>query len=46
MEVYDWRLLPLRLHLAGSIVDSDYSISVDPPKTHDVVVVTTSLMNL
>ncbi|MGD8903554.1 MAG: DUF362 domain-containing protein, partial [Anaerolineae bacterium] len=46
VEVYDWRLRPLRLHLARSVVDSDFRISVGPPKTHDVVIVTLSLKNL
>ena len=44
--VYDWRLRPLRLHLARSVVESDFRISVGPPKTHDVVVVTLSLKNM
>jgi len=43
VDVYDWRLRPLRLHLARSVVESDYRISVGPPKTHDVVIVTPSL---
>jgi uncharacterized protein (DUF362 family) len=46
VEVYDWRLRPLRLHLARSVVDSDFRISVGPPKTHDVVIVTLSLKNM
>ncbi len=46
VEVYDWRLRPLRLHLARSVVDSDFRISVGPPKTHDVVVATASLKNM
>jgi uncharacterized protein (DUF362 family) len=45
MEVYDWRLRPLRLHLARSVVESDFRISVGPPKTHDAVTVTLSLKN-
>ena len=40
VDVYDWRLRPLRLHLARSVVESDFRISVGPPKTHDVVIVT------
>jgi uncharacterized protein (DUF362 family) len=44
--VYDWRLRPLRLHLARSVVDSDFRISVGPPKTHDFVQVTLSLKNM
>lgn len=46
VDVYDWKLRPLRLHLARSVVDSDFRISVGPPKTHDVVIVTLSLKNM
>jgi uncharacterized protein (DUF362 family) len=46
VEVYDWRLRPLRLHLARSVVESDFRISVGPPKTHDVVIATLSLKNM
>ena len=46
VDVYDWRLRPLRLHLARSVVGSDFRISVGPPKTHDVVIVTLSLKNM
>lgn len=46
VDVYDWRLRPLRLHLARSIVESDFRISVGPPKTHDMVIVTLSLKNM
>jgi uncharacterized protein (DUF362 family) len=46
VEVYDWRLRPLRLDLARSVVESDFRISVGPPKTHDVVLVTLSLKNM
>ena len=46
VDVYDWRLHPLRLHLARSVVDSDFRISVGPPKTHDVVIVTLGLKNM
>lgn len=46
INVYDWRLHPLRLHLARSVVDSDYRISVGPLKTHDVVILTASLKNM
>ncbi len=46
VDVYDWRLRPLRLHLARTVVDSDFRISVGPPKTHDVVIVTQSLKNM
>ena len=46
VDVYDWRLRPLRLHLARSVVESDFRISVGPPKTHDIVIVTLSLKNM
>ena len=46
VDVYDWRLRPLRLHLARSVVESDFRISVGPPKTHDAVIVTLSLKNM
>jgi uncharacterized protein (DUF362 family) len=46
VDVYDWRLRPLRLHLARTVVESDFRISVGPIKTHDVVIVTLSLKNM
>jgi uncharacterized protein (DUF362 family) len=46
VDVYDWRLRPLRLHLARTVVESDFRISLALPKTHDVVVVTLSLKNI
>jgi len=46
VQVYDRQLRPLHLHLARSAVDSDFRISVGPPKTHDVVIVTLSLKNM
>ena len=46
VEVFDWRMRPLHLHLARSVVESDFRISVGPPKTHDVVIVTLSLKNM
>lgn len=46
VEVYDSGLRPLRLHLARSVVESDFRISVGPPKTHDVVIATLSLKNM
>ena len=46
VDVYDWKLRPLRLHLARSVVESDFRISVGPPKTHDIVIVTLSLKNM
>lgn len=44
--VYDRAGRPQRLRLARTIVDSDFRISVGPPKTHDVVIATLSLKNM
>jgi len=46
VDVYDWRLRRLHLQMARSVVDSDFRISVGPPKTHDVVIVTLSIKNM
>jgi uncharacterized protein (DUF362 family) len=46
VKAYDRRLRPLRLDMARSVVDSDFRISVGPPKTHDAVIVTLSLKNM
>ncbi len=46
IQVYDRRLRPQTLRLARTVVESDLRISVGPPKTHDVVIVTLSLKNM
>ncbi len=46
VRVYDRKLRPLRLHVARTVLESDFRISVGPPKTHDVVMVTLSLKNM
>jgi uncharacterized protein (DUF362 family) len=46
VDAFDKRLQPIKLRLARTLVDSDYIISVSPPKTHDTVVVTLSLKNI
>lgn len=46
VQAYDRKLRPLRLHLARTVLESDFRISVGPPKTHDVVMVTLSLKNM
>ncbi|MFN2226138.1 MAG: DUF362 domain-containing protein [Anaerolineae bacterium] len=46
VTAYNWRLRPMRLHMAHSVVDSDFRISIGPPKTHDIVIVTLSLKNM
>jgi uncharacterized protein (DUF362 family) len=46
VEGYDRDLRPLSLRVARTMVESDYLISVGPPKTHDTVNVTLSLKNV
>ena len=46
VRIYDRRLRPLTVHLARTVVESDYRISVGPPKTHDTVIVTLSIKNM
>jgi len=46
VQVYDRELQPLFLRVAKTVVESDYRISVCPPKTHDSVIVTLSLKNM
>ena len=46
VQVYDRHLRPLTVHLARTAVEADYRISVGPPKTHDLVVVTLSIKNV
>lgn len=46
VELYDRGLRPLKLKVARTIVESDFRISVCPPKTHDTVIVTLSLKNM
>ncbi|NLF00682.1 MAG: DUF362 domain-containing protein [Anaerolineales bacterium] len=46
VQAYDRRLRPQTLHMARTVVESDYRISVGPPKTHDTVVVTLSIKNM
>ncbi|MBC7237739.1 MAG: DUF362 domain-containing protein, partial [Chloroflexi bacterium] len=43
---YDGHLRPKLLRVARTMVESDYRISVGPPKTHDIVLVTLSLKNM
>jgi uncharacterized protein (DUF362 family) len=44
--VYNRRLQPMRLRLARTVVEADFRISVCPPKTHDLVIVTLSIKNM
>ncbi len=46
VQIYDRRLRPLTVHLARTVVEAGYRISVGPPKTHDTVIVTLSIKNM
>lgn len=46
VELYDRRRRPLILQAARTAVESDYRISIGPPKTHDYAIVTLSLKNM
>lgn len=46
LQVYNRHLKPQTLQMARTVVDSDFRISVGPPKTHDTVIVTLSLKNM
>ena len=46
VQVYDRRLRPMTVLMARSVVESDYRISVGPPKVHDVVIVTLAIKNM
>jgi uncharacterized protein (DUF362 family) len=46
VEACDRRGRLLRLHLARTVVESDYRISVGPLKTHDAVIATLSIKNM
>ena len=46
VQVYGRRLRPRTVYLARTVVEADYRISVGPPKTHDLVVVTLSIKNM
>ena len=46
VEAFDRRLQPVRLRLSRTLAESDYVVSVGPPKTHDTVVATLSLKNV
>ncbi len=46
VRVLDRHLRPLTVHLARTVVEADYRISIGPPKTHDVVLVTLSVKNM
>lgn len=46
VEAFDKKFRPMSLHLSKTTMESDFRISVCPPKTHDNVVVTLSLKNI
>jgi len=46
VKVYNRRLRPLTVYLARTAVEADFRISVGPPKTHDVVIVTLAIKNM
>ena len=46
VQVLDRDLKPLTLRVARTMIESDYRISVNPPKTHDFTIVTLSLKNM
>jgi len=46
VQVYDRRLRPMMVRVARTTLESDFRISIGPPKTHDAVIVTVSLKNM
>ncbi len=46
LGVYDADFKPLTVRLARPVVESDFRISVGPPKTHDTVLVTLTIKNM
>ena len=46
VQVYDRRLRPMMVRVASTTLESDFRISIGPPKTHDAVIVTLSLKNM
>jgi uncharacterized protein (DUF362 family) len=46
VQVYDRKLRPMGVRVAKTTLESDFRISVGPPKTHDAVIVTLSLKNM
>ncbi len=45
-RIYDRHLRPRTVRLARPVVESDFRISVGPPKTHNDVIVTLSIKNM
>jgi uncharacterized protein (DUF362 family) len=46
VQIYDRGLRPMAVRVARTTLESDFRISIGPPKTHDAVIVTLSLKNM
>ena len=46
VEVWDSNLNKMEIGVARTVIESDYRISVTPPKTHDCVILTLSIKNM
>lgn len=46
VQTFDHRLRPQTLELSATAVESDFLISVGPPKTHDFVIITAAIKNV
>jgi uncharacterized protein (DUF362 family) len=46
VQAYDCSLRPMMVRVAKATLESDFRISIGPPKTHDAVIVTLSLKNM
>jgi uncharacterized protein (DUF362 family) len=46
VEVWDEDMNKIGVRVAKTVIESDYRISVTPPKTHDLVIVTISIKNM
>jgi uncharacterized protein (DUF362 family) len=46
VQAHNRDLQPVLLRVARTVVESDYRISICPPRTHDSVIVTLSLRNM
>lgn len=46
LNLYKSDLSPMRIHFSRQLMESDYLISIGPPKTHDFVVATMSIKNI
>ncbi|MBN2239131.1 MAG: DUF362 domain-containing protein [Dehalococcoidales bacterium] len=45
-HLYDSRLQQMDIHYSKRMLNNDYLISIGPPKTHDIVIVTHSIKNI